>query len=211
MPKQLKFLLSIYLLGIIVFTALRFVLLVQNNHYLTEIVNPTDLIYKSLLIGLQYDTVTMCYILTLPLLLFIVTTYTKKANWLNSFNLTFLNITFQLALIIAVADIPYFKHNFSRFDIAALNWIGNPKEMVLMIVSEPTFLVFLLAFVVVAFLLIWLFKILHKKIILTLTETKNNLKTGLLYFAAILLCFMGIRGRIDAPIRTDIADFCNNS
>lgn len=194
---------------IVVFFVLRVILLINSSAKLGAGYDSYDL-FQAFVMGWRFDTVIACYILVLPfLILFISSFFSKQKVGLRIVNV-FLKIIIGVALLISVADIPYFDQFFSRFSIVALSWFDSPLFVIQMILGEPSYVFFLIAFV---FLLIFILKLLNRILGSHNTEAKRKGSLGLILGSLFLgLLFVGIRGRIEkkSPIRVGTAYFSNN-
>jgi len=117
LPKQLEYLLKVYLLGIAGFMIFRVILLVQEFHQLHFL--PTDqgiwLVFKAFLMGLRFDTVVMGYILTLPFVLLTIDALANlNSKWLYRISSTLVFVGTVVALFIHASDLPFFHHFYQR-------------------------------------------------------------------------------------------------
>lgn len=216
--KHFKFILVVYLTGIIFFTFFRLLLLFSELNQLSVLPDKTGLLLQSFFIGFRFDTVISCYILALPLLLVAFASFFRWENKIFYSVIKWFIIAFYLvAFFICATDIPYFKYYFSRLTIAVLNWIDSPGFMVKMVFQEFKYFVFVIVFLVVAALFIYLVSRIKKRYLINLKFEKKSkrarfLTTNILMalFSFIIL-FIGVRGRLDekSPIRVGTAFFSN--
>lgn len=210
-PSYLRYIIAVYLLGMVCFTLFRIILYFSNTHHLSEAVNAGNLL-EAFRIGLQYDTVISAYILAVPLLV----TFTLKLRetqhslWYQLTHI-FVATLFLLSFFICCADIPYFRHNFCRLDITVFNWFDSPKQVVGMILAEPSYFTFLILFIGVCIGYTKLANVFYRRYLLNSTHGGSVQNKAVFLLCFIPLFFLAIRGRIDAPIRTDNATFCNNA
>ncbi|MFC2155863.1 hypothetical protein ACFLRB_05185 [Acidobacteriota bacterium] len=81
LPEYVKYLLSVYLVGIAFFTVFRILLLLTNLDRLHALPGGKFvLICKAFIMGLRFDTVISGYILSLPLLILFITSLFLVAN-----------------------------------------------------------------------------------------------------------------------------------
>lgn len=146
------------------------------------------------LIGLRYDLVICSYILVLPfLLVFMLDLLKKNIRLLRPFIFYYVFILFSIAFLVSAIDIPYFKQFFSRFSVAAFQWMDNPVFVVKMIAEEPSQAVYAIPWL----LLVIVFGIVLKRIIRRLTPWQKRMKVRVpIYLLMLLLMFIGIRGQI---------------
>jgi phosphoglycerol transferase MdoB-like AlkP superfamily enzyme len=163
--------------------------------------------------GARFDTVITGYIMLLPSLTLIFTSFFNTKNYTIKkiiFFWTF--ILFTICFIISGADIPYFNHFYSRFSIGAFAWFDNPEFVLAMILQEPKYFLIAIPFVIVV---VTFYKIL-KKIFYTdlLPEKKPKLAFKIIVsIVFVMLMLVSIRGRVQhkSPIRVGTAYFSDNS
>ncbi len=213
-PKYIKFLLAHYVVGIILFFLFRVLLyLTFTAEHGTNVINESesDLLIKSFLIGIQYDSVIMGYILALPTLILSVLYFIKpKANIYKYLNL-FIYLLIFIAFYFSSADIPYFNFNFARISAVVFEQTKNASTTFKMIIEEPRFAIYILVWFISFALYVYSLSKITKKIIQQSERNSNKLTKISFSFLALLLVFFAIRGRIDSPIRINHSFFCNNS
>jgi arylsulfatase A-like enzyme len=215
LPYYLRFLLKLLLSALVITTILRVVLLVISTY-------PTQAwralyFWQPLRIGLQFDSVIMAYLLVMPFVLLSVMHFARKQfKVLSYFLIAYFTVVFPCALFIIMGEIPYFKFFNNRLTESALQWINTPEIVFQMIINSPLNLSFLIitvsAFIGSAF---YIFKFtknaLLQKIWVEPKPFANQLSRQILIcFLATALCFMGLRGKIDRPIRQGDAFFGND-
>ena len=202
---------KIYLLAIAFFSVFRLIIFVNQFNKITDSFSFSDGLL-SFLIGLRFDTVVACYIISVPfLILFVLSFFNKTHKLFYSFVFWFLLLFFSIAFLVCAADIPYFNYFYSRFNIAAFQWMETPEIVFKMIFEEPKYWAILLPFAII----IYLFYKFSRRIFIDIStnlEPKNKLRT-ILSFLVLILIFLGIRGSISlvSPIRVSSAYFCDNS
>ncbi|MDP4116129.1 MAG: sulfatase-like hydrolase/transferase [Bacteroidota bacterium] len=215
-PVYIKYLLYIYLLGILFLTSARLFLLVQHLNALTGV--PVKIVLQSFWMGFRFDTVVSGYILVAPFIIFTISSLLKnRYRPLINFGAIVLTIEYIVLFFISAADIPYFNHYNSRITISALTWTDSPLFVVNMIAQDETYYLYILIFIIWAGLAVFLFhkakeryfrsgiQILHQ-------ENKSYYLTNMVcFFIAIPVMFFAIRGRaeIKSPIRWGTAFFSN--
>ena len=169
---------------------------------------------KALLTGLRFDTVISCYVLALPLLAFFIggllrirsSAYYRCFHWYTVAG-------FLLCFLACAADIPYFNYFFTRLNVSALSWMDSFSFVVKMIVEEPRFLVFAIAFLAVAAAYVWLMQRLGRRFLKDGCPTDRPVAEAALGLLLITCCLVGMRGRLSvkSPIRVGTAYFSNNA
>ena len=215
-PAYFLFLLSVYIVGLLMFTAPRYILFLRH---LDEVQNvPTNILWGAMFMGFRFDSVISAYILALPLLFFIVASFLRwKSAFAEKIVLWLIIILYGIALFICAADIPYFEHFNYRITVSALQWIDTPGFVLSMIFNDASYYPYLGLF----FISILLFSFSLKKIFFVVMQSKaqqNNshhkISYSLLIVYAVLslgTVFIGARGRIanKSPIRWGTAFFSN--
>lgn len=207
LPQHIKYLFSVYLLGILLFTGFRLLLLF--NH-LSDIESESfSTVFLGFLIGLQFDTVISSYILMIPFLL-LIAHQILNINWILKAARILLLVFYSFAFIIAASDIPFFNHFYSRLNTSAFLWMNNTAFSLKMIFQEFTFWVYIIPAIGAIFIFYFFEIIAYKRFMKSHIHT--ILKTSLFSILTILLLFIGIRGRLSekSPIRTGTSYYCKN-
>jgi len=210
---SLQLILKTYGLVLSIFFLFRFIL------FLTEIdrVNfdevPLNTVLRSFFMGLRFDTVITGYLMLLPTLALIVSSFFKtQAAIINKVLFFWTFVLFTLCFIICGADIPYFNHFYSRFSIGAFAWLDNPDFVFTMILQEPQYFLIALPFALVLIAFYKILKQIFSKNPSPQTPPKLALKITFSVFF-ILVMLVSIRGRLQrkSPIRIGTAYFSNHS
>lgn len=216
-PPHLRYLFSVYLSGMFLFTFFRVVLLIVEKSQLSILPNPVSLIGQAFVMGLRFDTVVSGYILLLPLL---VLSVAFSAGWRKKALFQgvhfFLVLMYLAAFFLSAADIPYFDHFFDRLNITVLSWTDNTAFSAKMIVEDMTYLTSVICYVLLAvFFSRWMNR-LKKNILfksLDSAQSFSGYRLAPISLVAFGLLFLGMRGRVafKSPIRTGTAYFCDYS
>ena len=213
-PKYIKFLLAHYVVGIILFFLFRVLLyLTFTAEHSTNVMNESEsaLLIKSFLIGVQYDSVILGYILALPTLILTFLYYIKpKADIYKYLNL-FIYLLIFIAFYFSSADIPYFNFNFARISAVVFEQTKNASTTLKMIIEEPRFSIYIIVWIIFFAVYVYILNRITQKIILQKETKLPTQKKAGFTFLALFLIFFAIRGRIDSPIRINHSFFCNNS
>ena len=214
-PRHIRFLTSIYLLGIAFFTVPRLVLLFQHWGEIRKI--PTAVTLQALWMGFRFDTVISGYFLALPLLLFTLLAIFRLDSKAVRHSIVGLIVAlYSLGFLLCGMDIPYFNYFNSRLTYSVLNWIDTPEMVGKMIFQDPTYYPYMLLFISFTLLFAYLaFKIAGR--IWCGREASSARPMPAAYYLRLLLVtvlaaallFIGIRGRLAAksPIRWGTAFF----
>lgn len=213
LPPNIRFLLSVYFIGMIFFAFFRIILVAYNLRQLHNI--PFDVTTHSFLIGALFDTVVSSYILFIPLLFTSTLELAKlKQPVLKKILLWYLLTTYSIVFFACTADVPYYNNFNSRLTIAVFNWISTPTLVLKTLFQNIQFypFMFLLALSIASYYLV-LKRIIHQW---HANEISNKtiwyFKLPFFLIATILL-IVGIRGRISpkSPIRWGTAFFSQYS
>lgn len=222
-PKQVLYLFWAYLIGISFFFLFRLAILPLNIDSISEILSQKGgliLLFKAFFMGFRFDSLISCFALSPILISFIIAYFFNIKNRIfYKVNHYFLVVLYSIFFSISSVDIPYFKYFFNRFNIQALTWMDNPQFVFKMIVEEPSYIVFVFAFIGIIFLYSWLMLKIYKRFLrvkLEKNERNPSLKTyiinSIIFIILIGLCFLGMRGRIEkkSPMKVGTAYFSSN-
>lgn len=212
----LRYVLTIHLSALILLSVFRFLLLLNNINNLENENNPIGLISTALLKGVWFDNVIACYISILPLTVLLIL---GLSNYQSKTSIRILNayyiILFALVFSISASDIPYFNYFFKHLNASIFNWKEEGGNALQMILEESSYYIYFLIFTIIIGIFI-LIVIRTGKLTIRINEQKLSKKQYAicipLSIVIILLCILGIRGRMGQnPIKTSQAYFCNNS
>ena len=216
---RFSYILIVYLLGIVYFTAFR---LVETWAFLANSAEPIDmkgLFGYALYTGWRFDTLVCCYILALPLLMMLIGEFTRwRARWWYKVAHYFINVCFTACFFACAADIPYFCYFYSRLDVVSLTWGDTPGMVVSMIFGELEYVLALIAFIGVA--VSWWFAtraVFRRVLDKPLLKAEGPVEAAPLYVTIplalflIFALFVGMRGRLarKSPLRVGSASFCD--
>ena len=225
-----RYILAAYAVGIVVFTLFR---LLNTIVYCHGAATPPDFegqYFQALVMGWRFDTVVSCYLLALPLLMMVVGELARikaKGYYLTAHIIVV--VLYIAAFFACTVDVPFFSYFFTRLNAVAANEIDSFGLIVNMILSEPVYLLGLLAFVVLAVGYALLMRRIFRRLLYKIENypgaTANSqfsilnsqfLPTGWAIVLALLLIFgtfVGMRGRLSkkSPIRVGTAYFCGNA
>ena len=209
------YLLAVYGVGILFFTLFRIITLIV---FYSDPAYPHEFginLAKAFLIGLRFDTVISCYLLSLPILLIICGEIAKirKTAYYKAIHI-FIATIYIVSFFACAADIPYFKYFFTRLNASALTWMDSFSFVFKMIAEEPIFICYLLAFLAIATIYIFIIRLLRKYFLQNPTFEPSKMALRIIFGVLFIgLCILGARGRIaiKSPIRVGTAYFSNNA
>lgn len=210
---RIRYALVAYAVGIAIFAAFRVVnaLVFQSEHDVT-----TDgLFWRAMLKGWQFDTLISCFGLALPTLMLLIGELCHIRNRIYYAVTHHIIVTLYIVFFFAcAADIPYFNYFFNHLNSFAVDWGGDAGIVVGMIVKEPTYLIFLLLFLLVAVGYWLLMRYFYRRYLRT--EHIAFMRVGYATVATViisLLVFAGMRGKpfAKSPLDTVDATFSSNA
>ncbi len=166
--------------------------------------------------GLPFDFFVIAFYSAIPVLLFLISLWTAKGGIQKTlFKATIWYYIFSLPVIIilTIADIPYFLFFKNKLTESAFQWMDNPRIVSEMLLENNFHLaLFAVALAICAFT-IWL---LHRKGFgdirncQNFTTHKSLIPKVFVSIGLITLTFLGMRGRIDHPLKEGDAFFSDN-
>ncbi|HEX5624653.1 MAG TPA: LTA synthase family protein [Saprospiraceae bacterium] len=215
-PSFLISLLSLYLTGMLVFCLFRIILLAYTAD--DSISFAHELTLQSLLIGLNYDSVTLCYILALPLILLYFQSLVASGKRFLAIGVSVMVCTmYPVLMFLSISDIPYYKFFKNRLSDSSMQWLGQADIIVKMAWgSADTALLLVLGLLLPVLVGYYLMRYCKSEFIQKSNHHDPRWRTRLVCTATFMglafLCFLGMRGgRLDRPIRPRDAVFCNNN
>ncbi|MBR4491970.1 MAG: LTA synthase family protein [Bacteroidales bacterium] len=211
--RPLSYLLTTYLLGMGLFTLFR----ITNTLAFRIHAGPQNWgsgLLKAFAMGLRFDTVISCYILSLPLVGILAGHLCgmRRDGYYRGWHLLTV-LLYLTAFLACAADIPYFNYFFTRLNISAFSWMDSLPFVVKMIVEEPAFILYLFLFLAVGFCYVMLMRRIRLHWLTRLEKPERILPAILLGILMAGCCMIGMRGRlsIKSPIRTGTAYFSDNA
>ena len=211
--RPLSYLLTTYLLGMGLFTLFR----ITNTLAFRIHAGPQNWgsgLLKALAMGLRFDTVISCYILSLPLVGILAGHLCgmRRDGYYRGWHLLTV-LLYLTAFLACAADIPYFNYFFTRLNVSAFSWMDSLPFVVKMIVEEPAFILYLFLFLAVGFCYVMLMRRIRLRWLTRLEKPERLLPAILLGILLAGCCMIGMRGRlsIKSPIRTGTAYFSDNA
>ena len=158
-----RYILTAYIVGIVVFTLFRLLNTWVYCHNAATVPDFEGQYFQALVMGWRFDTVVSCYLLTLPLLMMIVgeLAHIRARGYYRTAHIILVTL-YIVAFFACTVDVPFFSYFFTRLNAVAANEIDSFGLIADMILSEPVYLLGLLAFVLLAvgyaFLMRWIFR-----------------------------------------------------
>ena len=169
---------------------------------------------KAFAMGLRFDTVISCYILSLPLVGILAGHLCgmRRDGYYRGWHLLTV-LLYLTAFLACAADIPYFNYFFTRLNVSAFSWMDSLPFVVKMIVEEPAFILYLFLFLAVGFCYVMLMRRIRLRWLTQVEKPERLLPAILLGILLAGCCMIGMRGRlsIKSPIRTGTAYFSDNA
>lgn len=216
----LRYLISIHVLGLILFTAFRLILFLQGYEYLMDEEISVFTRLEAFVRGLWLDNVVASYISILPLVIVSLCSligYFGK-NLYRGIHI-FFSVFYVVAFAISAADIPYFAYFFKHINASIFNWFGYTGTTLGLMFGEFSYIVAFVLFLCLSFLFVFLSRILLHRTCRDIQRVsaekfhwKPELLTLLCSTLLIGVCLFGIRGRMGYnPIKVSAAYYCNNT
>ena len=147
-PSHIRYLLSVHLMLMVIFSLFRYIMLVYNKPTYFFDMERSISLRKAFQIGLWFDLTIASYAMILP---YLVLTYTyirkKEPERVFKYVRWYSAIVILVSLIICAADVPYFKYYNSRLNIATVH-VKNMAQIGEFILKEVKYYPFILVFLV---------------------------------------------------------------
>lgn len=211
---RFNYLIYIYLLGIVFFTLFRIAGTIAFVGQPDKSIELWPHYWHALWNGFRFDSAVSCYFLALPLLMMIVGEMTRfKKRWYYAIIHYLTMVLYTVGFFACAADIPFFCYFSQRLDATVMT-LGSSLPMVLnMIVSDSTYVMYLLAFVAVSVVWWLLCKMIYRRVLVRHLD-EEPLGYGWSVAVAVVLTFglfTAMRGHLNAkrPLRPEYAVFCH--
>lgn len=213
------YLLSVHLIGLLVFTLFRLALYCTVDYtFIPEVAGRTALHAVAFVKGLWFDNVIACYILMLPLVwLWIVAGWLGKVSrWVFVVPAAVFVPFYALAFALSAANIPYFAYFFKVINSSIFNWMGYVGTTAGMVFGETSYYLpiamGLTAMVAFGWCVVRLGRCFGRRARGCAAPTWAGRGVTFVLGAALVgLCLFGIRGRRGYnPIKVSQAYYCND-
>ena len=193
-PAQMRYFFRIYLCSLVCFAFFRVYLAQITWSYAQGMPEKGTYLFKSVLMGIRFDTVVSCFVMLIPALLFTVFNYLKFKNKAVIKTIHYLMMLgFCLALFMCASDIQFFSVFFSRLNAVILDWADTSGITMKVLGTQWPYLIVYTA------VLTFLFYLTNKELNVYLkkieVETPKNIQTLGFSLSLILLISMGLNGR----------------
>lgn len=209
-PHRYVYLIKLYVVGLLCFALLRLVLIFYT---INQPIGFNE-VFTTCLIGLRFDAFVMAYFVAPPLLLiYFHELFQWQRKVIPAILVYYFALGFPLLIFVTLADIPYFKFFRNRLSEASFQWLDNLGVVMEMIITNPVNLLFLvIALLCVVVALIWSYKSGRQYLFNTDSHeaAKSKIKLTLLFVVCAFFVFMGMRGRLDHPLREGDAFWSDN-
>ena len=215
--QSLLWLISIHIVGLLVFSLFRFTEFVSLH---SQIVHPEASVFGAFIRGVWFDNVIGCYILLIPLVVAGVAAVVGRSHRLvYRFTAWWFSILYALAFMASAANTPYFAYFFKNINSSIFLWFGYTATTAGMLFEEKSYWLYILLYFLLAGGFAWtVFKLtnIFRKRIEKQPADSLNVRCiagrGIVWVLAVLLCLFGIRGRRGYnPIKVSEAYYCDDS
>ena len=215
--QSLLWLISIHIVGLLVFSLFRFTEFVCLH---SQIVHPEASVFGAFIRGVWFDNVIGCYILLIPLVVAGVAAVVGRSHRLvYQFTAWWFSILYALAFMASAANTPYFAYFFKNINSSIFLWFGYTATTAGMLFEEKSYWLYILLYFLLAGGFVWtVFKLtnIFRKRIEKQPADSLNVRCiagrGIVWVLAVLLCLFGIRGRRGYnPIKVSEAYYCDDS
>jgi phosphoglycerol transferase MdoB-like AlkP superfamily enzyme len=210
------YLISVHLLGLLLMSAGRIVLLLNHWEYVADVGFNPWWIGQALLRGVWFDNVIACYISILPLIVMpLFALFGRVGDRLVAGFNGYYIFLYTLVWGVVAANIPYFSYFLKPLNATVFHWGEESMTNLRMLFQEESYGVFALLFVVLVFLFAFLVRKVSRRWqsrpVVALARRDYGIYP-VVCCVLIAFCLLGIRGRLGYnPIRTSQAYFCDNS
>ena len=215
--QSLLWLISIHIVGLLVFSLFRFTEFVSLH---SQIVHPEASVFGAFIRGVWFDNVIGCYILLVPLVVAGGAAVVGRSHRLvYRFAAWWFSILYALAFMASAANTPYFAYFFKNINSSIFLWFGYTATTAGMLFEEKSYWLYILLYFLLAGGFVWtVFKLtnIFRKRIEQQPADSLNVRCiagrGIVWVLAVLLCLFGIRGRRGYnPIKVSEAYYCDDS
>jgi hypothetical protein len=194
LPLQLQYIFGVYFLGLLFFLFYRLIIFVIECF--TDFADiELGLLFKSLLMGLRFDTVVSCYVLSVFLFLMaIAAVFNIRTRYFYRPLHYILILAYAVCFLICCIDIPYFNYFSNRLNIVSLSGISF-SFIIKLIVDNPIFIIYGVVYLLSLAAYLWLMYCIYNatlfKTIPPYSAKQNIFKTISVSIVMFALCFVG--------------------
>jgi phosphoglycerol transferase MdoB-like AlkP superfamily enzyme len=193
-PGHLIFIFFTYMAILFLFGIFRMILLGMQASLITP-ENSKFIVYAVLNRGWLFDTVTASYILALPFIILNISYLTGIYHKIiTKIAVLITGLMIGIAVLLSLADIPYYFYYNSRLNKGILNWTDDLWLMVKVSLSDYHYWPYLLAFPVLIYLIFKGIRILSVRSFQNRRPGQPVWQRILVFVAGMILLFFGARG-----------------
>ncbi len=194
-----------YFFGLVLFTLLRLVFLLQLSDFSSDL--SLSLVLQSFLVGLRFDTVVLLLALSPIILVLPFIRMSQKASRVTI--VSYLTTAFVLLIITSLADIRFFTYFESRLNYLAYEHLGEGKLAWDLIFIDVGAFWSIGGWLLISTLSFFAVRLIYERCAPIPAGTWTKRLT--LYVLLIVIAGIGMRGRIDlAPLSWSAAYFSDN-
>ena len=222
MLLSVYYLLAVHILSLLTFSIYRVsqYLILGDTMMSSEADKASDAI--AFFKGIHFDNVTSCYVLLLPaFVLLSAAAFGKVKTRLVKAVSFFFCIFYSIMFMASASNIPYFDYFFKNINASVFDWTCYIDTTVGMIFEESSFLMYLVAYIIITSLYICLLvrirkifcsKVDHTSYLDPSLNKKALVPNVAVVLVVMLMCSLGARGGMQKhPIKTSEAYYCNDS
>lgn len=215
-PRHVKYLMWIFLAGLVCFSLIRITLLLRNIELLDAGIKVSnwEIVY-ALFTGVRFDIVLTFYLLIPGLLLLGIGQFMgKHAKWMNYASITLLSMGFSLSLMCCIGDIPFFEYTNTHVDAVGIRYAADDTTQAFSVITKDTsYLIFAtIAFVVaLLFTLLIVFLARHYRVGTPSKRIKHAATYLLLLIALTPLTARGLNPLKPSPMNLRDSIICYNN
>ncbi len=216
LPLQLQYIFGVFFLGVFFMMLYRFAIFTIHCFTTFSDLNPILLI-KSLVIGIYFDAIILCWILLPFIILIILGTITNiNKRWIYRPLHIILCLVLTVAFFIIATDVIYFSYFNTHINIIVVSWMESPKYIFSLFLQRPVLLLYLSIFLFSICYFLWLMYCLYNatmfKAIPPYKQEVKRGKTVVLSVILLTLCVLGMHSSLTSknPFNNRFAHFSDS-
>lgn len=193
------YLLSEFLILVFILSGIRLAFFLFHSEFWNEI--PARDILTAFGVGLWFDTVVSCYVLSIPALLLFLPGKSLTDSWLF-FVRGLISVLSLIVFLMGLADIKYYEFFGNHLDHFAFDYLDEPGEVIPMLWQQFPVITYFTLFTVLAGLYLFVrHRLLNLKPAVK-PRAVYNLGSLTVFLLTVFVLFIGIRGKITSiPIQ----------
>jgi phosphoglycerol transferase MdoB-like AlkP superfamily enzyme len=212
--KTVLMLLTYHILALVMLSGYRLIELAFLHKLITD---PTASVGRSLLNGVWFDNVVVCYIMIVPLVIMLIAASLGRCGkGLRKATMIWVTVLVAIVMMASAANTPYFDYFGKNINSSIFQWFGYPGTTMGMILQEKTYWIHIGLYIVLVVIYILLMRWLNKFFNRLIGQTEMPffsifLRRMAISLPLIALCIFGIRGRTGYnPIKISEAYYCDD-